>query len=162
MRHLVKNFVGFHMKKTKVVLDNLIYIRFCVLDLAKLEMQQFHYDDIKQQDWQANLLYTNIDSLIYEIFHQHIYEWMKSHLHYFDTSDYPYQMLRVNKKVTLKIKSEDMWVNHLWIYRSQSQTIYLFKLKRIYTQKGKRCFELRLATRNFIPWFLRSSKWWLR
>ena len=60
--------MGFLMKKTKTVLDNPVYIGFCVLDLAKLEMQQFHYDVIKKQEWQANLLYTDTDSLIYEIY----------------------------------------------------------------------------------------------
>ena len=105
-----KNFVGFHMKKIKVILDNPIYIGFCVLDLAKLEMQEFHYNVIQSQDWKANLLYTDTDSLVYEIYHDDVYQWMKSNIHHFDTSDYPannfHDMPRVNKKVVLKMKDE--------------------------------------------------------
>ena len=98
------------MKKTRIILDNPIYIGFRVFDLAKLEMQHFHYDVIQKQNWIANLLYTDTDSLIYEIYHQDIYEWIKNNIHHFDTSDYaennPYHIPRVNKKVTLKMKDE--------------------------------------------------------
>lgn len=73
-------------------------------------MQMFHYDVIQTQDWVANLLYTDTDSLIYEIYHDDVYEWMKSNIHHFDTSDYPVNNVwgipRINKKIVLKMKDE--------------------------------------------------------
>ena len=74
------------------------------------DSKQFHYDVIKKQEWQVNLLYTDTDSLIYEIYCDDIYAWMKSNIELFDTSDYPldnpYEIPRLNKKITLKMKDE--------------------------------------------------------
>lgn len=104
-----ENLVGFHMRKPSIVLDNPVYIGFCVLDLAKLSMQEFHYDVI-QPSLKANLLYTDTDSFLYEIEDDDPYRFMRENIELFDTSDYPennrFDMPRVNKKVPLKMSEE--------------------------------------------------------
>ena len=50
-----------------------IYIGFTTLDLSKWKMYDFHYNIIKN-NFDAELLITDIDSLIYEIKLENIYE----------------------------------------------------------------------------------------
>ena len=61
-----KNFVGIHDIKPLLTLDKPIYGGFIILDLSKYLMYEFHYKYIKTK-YSANLLFTNTDSLVYEI-----------------------------------------------------------------------------------------------
>src|SRR5271163_2448911 len=66
------------------------YIGFCVLELSKLTMYEFHYNKILPlYGKNAKLLFTDTDSLCYEITTDDIYLDMKQNLDWFDTSDYP-------------------------------------------------------------------------
>ena len=49
-----------------LVLNKSIYIRSTVLDLSKCKMYDFHYKFIKK-NFDAKLLFTNTNSLTYEI-----------------------------------------------------------------------------------------------
>ena len=55
-----------NMKKTKLYLNRPIYVGFTILDLSKVLMYEFHskYD---RYDRNAKLLFTDTDSLCYEI-----------------------------------------------------------------------------------------------
>ena len=86
------------------------YIGFCVLELSKLLMYQFHYDVIrKRYGSNANLLFTDTDSLCYELSTEDAYADMRQDLSHYDTSDYPETDLNYSKsncKVIGKFKDE--------------------------------------------------------
>ena len=48
------------------------YVRMCILDLSKLLMYEFRYDYFKKKN--SRLLFTYIDSLMYEIKTEDVYE----------------------------------------------------------------------------------------
>lgn len=60
--------VGVEMMKCEVTLDKPIYAGISILDLSKLHMYQFHYEYVKPK-WgdQAQLIFTDTDSLCYQI-----------------------------------------------------------------------------------------------
>ncbi|GFQ93384.1 uncharacterized protein TNCT_369411 [Trichonephila clavata] len=100
-------------KHIPVVIHNLrgpIYIGFSILDISKILMYNFHYEYIKSKyNTNAKLLFTDTDSLCYEIVTQDVYEDMEKDLHFFDTSDYPKThplYNEINKKVLGKMKDE--------------------------------------------------------
>ena len=42
-----ENLMGCEMGKTSVVMDKLIYLKQAILNLSKIIMYEFHYDDMK-------------------------------------------------------------------------------------------------------------------
>ncbi|KAK3754326.1 hypothetical protein QZH41_017837, partial [Actinostola sp. cb2023] len=105
-----ENLVGVNMKKPTLYLNRPIYVGFCILDLSKTLMYDFHYNVIKQKYGnQATLLFTDTDSLCYNIQTEDIYEDMQQDLDLYDTSEYPRDhplYSTVNKKVLGKMKDE--------------------------------------------------------
>ena len=85
-----ENLVAVHMKKTVVKLYKPIYLGMSILDLSKTLMYRFHYEYVKPK-WgnKVNLLFTDTDSLCYEIETNDVYEDIKNDLdEWFDTSNY--------------------------------------------------------------------------
>ena len=71
-------------------------------------MYEFHYKYIKSK-FSANLLFTDTDSLVYEIDTKDVYEDFYGDENLFDFSDYPRDSKffdPVNKKVIAKVKDE--------------------------------------------------------
>ena len=64
-----------------------IYIGFTVLDLSKWKMYDFHYNFIKKKI-DAELLFTDTDSLAYEIKSENVYEEFYKWKDLFDFSNY--------------------------------------------------------------------------
>ena len=86
-----EDLIAIHMKKTKLVFNKPVYLGMCILDLSKTKMYDYHYNYIKPKYGdEAKLLFTDTDSLMYEIktedFYKDISEDVKD---IFDTSDYP-------------------------------------------------------------------------
>ena len=106
-----ENFVDIQMKKLKTIYNKPIYLGFCVLELSKYHMYDFHYSviKVKYQD-NVKLLYTDTDSFIYEFIVNDIYEDMKQNISLFDTSNYspnkPYCIPLQNKAILGKFKDE--------------------------------------------------------
>jgi hypothetical protein len=97
-------------RMTKIRWMKPTYIGFCVLELSKLLMYSFHYDYIKPTYGdRAKLLFTDTDSLCYELRTADAYADMRRASHRFDTSDYPTShpnYSAVNCKVIGKFKDE--------------------------------------------------------
>ena len=85
-----ENLVGIHMLKGEVKLNKPIYIGQNVLDDSKVLIGDFHYNFMIEKIGYANLnlLFTDTDSLCYEIRNNNIYEIIKDNKQYFDLSDY--------------------------------------------------------------------------
>ena len=82
-----KNFAAFHEIKPVLILNKPIYVGFTVLDLSKWLMYDFHYNFIKK-NFSDKLLFTDTDSLTFEIksenVHKEFYKWKRL----FDFSNY--------------------------------------------------------------------------
>ena len=86
-----EDFAAIQMKKTSLTMVKPVYLGMSILDLRKTIMYDFHYKYIKPKYGdKAKLLFTDTDSLMYEIetedFYKDISEDVKDR---FDTSDYP-------------------------------------------------------------------------
>ena len=81
-------FVAIHGIKPVLTLDKPIYVGFSILDLSKYLMYEFHYKYIKGK-YDAKLLFTDTDSLLYEIKTEDVYEDFSKEKSLFDFSDYP-------------------------------------------------------------------------
>lgn len=107
-----ENLVAIQMNRLSITYNKPIYVGFCVLELSKTLMYDFHYDYIKTKyNDDVTLLYTDTDSLIYEIKTIDFYQDIKPDLNQkFDTSDYSpnnlYNFPLVNKKVLGMFKDE--------------------------------------------------------
>ena len=63
-----ENLVGIQMRKKYLFYNKPIYLGMCSLDISKTLMYAFHYDYIKTKyGHRAKLLFTDTDSLMYEI-----------------------------------------------------------------------------------------------
>ena len=108
-----ENLISVHMKKTSLTMNKPVYLGMCILDLSKTIMYDFHYNYIKPKyGAKAKLLFTDTDSLMYEIetedFYKDISKDVKDR---FDTSDYPENHpsgipTGINKKVLGMFKDE--------------------------------------------------------
>ena len=68
-----KDYAAIHEIKSVLVLNKPIYVGFTVLDLSKWNMYDFHYNFIKRI-FNVELLFTDTDSLTYEIKSEDIYK----------------------------------------------------------------------------------------
>ena len=83
-----------------LTLNKPVYAGFCILELSKLLMYQFHYKYVKNK-FDAKLLFTDTDSLIYEIKSEDVYEECFKDRKLFDFSEYPvdlnFMMVQIKK-----------------------------------------------------------------
>ena len=83
-----KDFAAIHGTKPVLILNKPIYVGFTVLDLSTWKMCDFHYNFIKK-NLDSELLFTDTDSLTYEIKSENVYEEFFKHKDLFDFSNYP-------------------------------------------------------------------------
>ena len=105
------NLAAVQLNRTEITITKPIYVGMSVLDISKTHMYDFHYNFMKKHLGKScKLLYTDTDSLIYDIQGTNIYDLMRQNLDKFDTSDYPEdntQLLpRVNPKKVGLFKDE--------------------------------------------------------
>ena len=110
-----ENLISVHMKKTSLIMNKPVYLGACILDLSKTIMYDFHYKYIKPMyKDKAKLLFTDTDSLMYEIETEDFYKDISGDVKdRFNTSDYPDNHpsgipTGINKKVLGMFKDEAM------------------------------------------------------
>ena len=99
-----KHFVAINEVKTVLALNKPVYVGFSILDLSKLLMYEFHYKYIKSK-FDAKVLFTDTDSLVYEIKIKNVYVDFYQDKNLCDFSDYPLNSKffdPVNKKLLVK------------------------------------------------------------
>ena len=105
-----ENLVAVHKIKETLTLNRPAYVGMCILDLSKTLMYDFHYNYIKEKYGnKAKLLFTDTDSLTYEIETEDVYQDFWNNKDLFDNSDYPESspyFNKTNKKVIGKFKDE--------------------------------------------------------
>ena len=151
-RHLkifTENLVSIHMKKTSLTMNKPVYLGMSILDLSKTIMYEFHYEYIKPKYGEkAKLLFTDTDSLMYEIetedFYKDISDDVKER---FDTSDYPENHpsgipTGCNKKVVGKVKDE---ANGKVIEEFVGLRAKMYSYKMFEGEENKKCKGIKKA-----------------
>ena len=84
-----ENLMAVHKVKETFTLNRLAYMGMCILDLSKMLMYDFHYNYIeKKYGNRARLLFTDTDSLTYEIEAKDVCKDFWNDKNMFDNSDY--------------------------------------------------------------------------
>ena len=100
------------IQKSKVLLkfDKLAYIRICIFELNKIRIEyEFHYNYIKNKYDNKSKVFTDTDSLIYEIKTEDVHEDFSSNKDIFDFSNHSTKSKYYddsNKLVIGKMKDE--------------------------------------------------------
>jgi hypothetical protein len=128
--------VAIHMLKQKLYLNRPIYVGFSILNLSKTLMYDFHYNYMKKTYGpNAQLLFTDTDSVCYAISTEYVHQDMIKDKHLFDTSEYdPEHPLysTENKKVLGKMKDETHGIPIQEFVGLKSKMYYM-----IYEEDGK-------------------------
>ena len=108
-----ENLVALHMKKTELVFNKPVYLGMSILNISKTLVYDFHYKYIKKKfGSKAKLLFTDTDSLCYEIETEDFYKDISDDVQEkFDTSNFSLNHpsgipTGINKKVPGMFKDE--------------------------------------------------------
>ena len=105
-----QDLVAVENKRINILMNQPVYVGFCILELAKLLMYNFHYNHMKRlYGDKMRLCFSDTDSFLYHIETEDVYEDMKEFSYLFDFSDYPEKHMLFsdqNKKVLGKFKDE--------------------------------------------------------
>ena len=106
---MIKASFLFIVNKRILTLNKPIYIGFCILELSKFLMYQLHYDYVLKTFDNVKLLFTDTDSLLYEIKDGNVYEQCFKDKELFDFSGFSKDSIYFddsNKKKLGKMKDE--------------------------------------------------------
>ena len=98
-------------KPAKTKFNKPIYLGACILETSKLHMYKFWYNYLKvKYGDNINLIYTDTDSFVLEIFTDDVYEDMKNDNHLFDFSEYQkdHKCYNVKNKKKLGIFKDEL------------------------------------------------------
>lgn len=106
-----ENFVAIQSSKVDIFMNKPIYVGMAILDLSKIIVYEFHEYMMQLYGSNCRMLYTDTDSLIYEVTCEDIYDDIKKDIQRFDTSAYEennqFSIPLVNKKVIGLMKDEN-------------------------------------------------------
>ena len=144
--------IAVHMKRTSLTFNKPVYLGMCILDLSKTIMYEFHYKYIKPKYGdKAKLLFTDTDSLMYEIKTEDFYKDISGDVKdRFDTSDYPPNHpsgipTGCNKKVLGVFKDE---VAGRYIEEFVGLRVKLYSYKMFEGKESKKCKGVKKSVVN--------------
>ena len=128
--------VAVHCSKIVLTLNKPIYVGFCILELSKLLMYQFPDDYVLKTFSDVKLLFTDADSLVYEIKGGNVYEQCFKDKQFSDFSGYSKDSAYYddsNKKVLRKMKDEfnGFKIDELFGLKSKMYSLISFDGKEI-------------------------------
>ena len=110
LKKLLKLFLFIILRLSlRMIISLIIYVGFTVLETSKLAMYTFRYDFMKKTFNDFKLLFTDTDSLCYEICDENPYEKFYAHRKYFYLSNYSKNskyFCNDNKNLLVKMKDE--------------------------------------------------------
>ncbi len=136
-----ENLIAVHMEKTTVKLDKPIQVGMSVLDLSKTLMYRFHYDYVKPK-WgnKAELLFTDTDSLCYEIRTNDFYEDISPDVStWFDTSGYEkdHPLFSNENKKRIGFMKDECGGNQILRFVGLRSKLYAYEVDRLRNGNGK-------------------------
>ena len=129
----MEDLVAVHMQRTTVNLCKPIYLGMSILDLSKTLMYDFHYNHIKKKyGSRAQLLFTDTDSLCYDIQTEDFYNDIRGDVpSMYDTSAYPENhpadLPRVNKKI-IGLMKDEAGGQQIFEFAGLRSKLYAFKI----------------------------------
>ena len=125
-----KNLVAVHKIKETLTLNRRAYVGMCILDLSETLMYDFHYNYIKNKyNKKAKLLFTDTDSLTYEIEADNVYQdfWKDKYL--FNNSDYEnhHSLIKQTRKSSANSKMKQPEFQSLNLLVSDEKCILIKK-----------------------------------
>ena len=96
------NLAANHEKKISLTLNKPIFVGFTVLEISKWEMCNFHYNFMIRK-FNTRLLFTETDSLCYELHEKNPYKKMCKYKELFDLTNY-LKIFRSKMKDVLNIR----------------------------------------------------------
>ena len=141
-----KSYAAIHEIKPVLTLNKPIYVGFTVLELSKWLMYEFHYNFIRKH-FDAELLFTDTNSLTYEIKSDDVYEEFFERKHLLDFTNFSKDSKfydSQNEMVVGKTKDEDkgILINKFVGLKSKMHSMLSDDGKESNTAKG-----LNIATR---------------
>ena len=122
-----------HKVKETLTLNRPAYVGLCILDLSKTLMYDFHQNYIKKKyDNRARLLFTDTDSLTYEIEAEDVYKDFWNDRDMFDNSDHP-----ENSPYYCNVNKKSLENSRTKLVASQSLNSLVLSLRCILTSKMK-------------------------
>ena len=83
-----ENLVSVRKQKLKIIVDRPNYLGFCILELSKITIYKFHYEEIfSKYGSPVKLAYTDTDSFIYHVQTPDLYKDIADNLDAYDTCD---------------------------------------------------------------------------
>ena len=136
-----ENLIAVHMEKTTVKLNKPIQVGMSILDLSKTFMYGFHYDYVKPK-WgdKAELLFTDTDSLCYEIGTEDFYEDIKDDVSaWFDTSNYEkdHPLFSTENKKRIGFVKDECGGNQIVRFVGLRSKLYSYEVDRLRNNEGK-------------------------
>ena len=166
LKIFTEDLVAIERRVSEVKLNRPIYTGFTILDVSKTLMYNWHYNFVKKRyPQESKLLFTDTDSLVYQIETDDIFSDMLEDQDLFDFSGYPKDHpchSNANKKVIGKMKDElngSSMVQFVGLRSKMYSVLGDFEMKKA---KGvtKAVIQKQLSHQNYLDALFKHEKFY--